>query len=137
MVFRNNWGIFMNLIDCYFDNLRQPNGEYRVGLRICCNEGDSTKSIIDFAKDLIGPVYANKVKVIRFIDNCSDTCGKYAEYDLEATVDCIFKDRDEAYHFVYVLGNMGTWPDKSFAEVEAILDGMLSDDTIIGIDMGE
>lgn len=128
MLFRNNWSIFM--LDCYFGNLKQPNGEYRVGLRICCDEDDSTKSIIDFAKGLVGERYADKVKVIRFIDNCSDLCGKYAEYDLEATVDCIFKDRDEAYHFVYVLGNMGTWPDKSFVEVEAILDGMLSDDTI-------
>ena len=136
MIFRNNWGMFM--LDCYFDNLKQPNGEYRVGLRICCNEDDSTKSIIDFAKNLVGPAYADKVKVIRFIDNCSDSCGKYAEYDLEATVDCIFKDRDEAYHFVYVLGSMPVWPDKSFVEVEAILDGMLNDDTtIIGIDMGE
>ena len=136
MIFRNNWGMFM--LDCYFDNLKQPNGEYRVGLRICCDEDDSTKSIIDFAKDLVGPVYADKVKVIRFIDNCSELCGKYAEYDLEATVDCIFKDRDEAYHFVYVLGSMPVWPDKSFVEVEAIIDGMLNDDTtIIGIDMGE
>ena len=136
MVFRNNWRMFM--LDCYFDNLKQPNGEYRVGLRICCDEDDSTKSIIDFAKDLVGPVYADKVKVIRFIDNCSELCGKYADYDLEATVDCIFKDRDEAYHFVYVLGSMPVWPDKSFAEVEAILDGMLNDDTtIIGVDMGE
>ena len=33
---------------------------------------------------------------------------------------------------------MGAWPDKSFVEVEAILDGMLNDDTtIIGVDMGE
>ena len=136
MIFRNNWGMFM--LDCYFDNLKQPNGEYRVGLRICCDEDDSTKSIIDFAKGLVGPAYADKVKVIRFIDNCSELYGKYAEYDLEATVDCIFKDRDEAYHFVYVLGSMPVWPDKSFAEVEAILDGMLNDDaTIIGIDMGE
>ena len=136
MIFRNNWGMFM--LDCYFGNLRQPNGEYRVGLRICCNEDDSTKSIMDFAKDLVGPVYADKVKVIRFIDNCSELCGKYAEYDLEATVDCIFKDRDEAYHFVYVLGSMPVWPDKSFVEVEAILAGMLNDNTtIIGIDMGE
>lgn len=136
MIFRNNWGMFM--LDSYFDNLKQPNGEYRVGLRICCDEDDSTKSIIDFAKGIVGEHYADKVKVIRFIDNCSDLCGTYAEYDLEATVDCIFKDRDEAYHFVYVLGNMGTWPDKSFAEVEAILDGMLNDDTtIIGVDMGE
>ena len=136
MIFRNNWGMLM--LDCYFDNLKQPNGEYRVGLRICCDEDDSTKSIIDFAKGLVGEHYADKVKVIRFIDNCSDLCGKYAEYDLEATVDCIFKDRDEAYHFVYVLGSMPVWPDKSFAEVEAILDGMLNDDTtIIGIDMGE
>ena len=128
----------MFMLDCYFDNLKQPNGEYRVGLRICCDEDDSTKSIIDFAKNLVGERYADKVKVIRFIDNCSDLCGKYAEYDLEATVDCIFKDRDEAYHFVYVLGNMSTWPDKSFVEVEAILDGMLNDDTtIIGVDMGE
>ena len=128
MIFRNNWGMFM--LDCYFDNRKQPNGEYRVGLRICCDEDDSTKSIIDFAKNLVGERYADKVKVIRFIDNCSDLCGKYAEYDLEATVDCIFKDRDEAYHFVYVLSNMDTWPDKSFAEVEAILDDMLNDDTI-------
>ena len=136
MIFRNNWGMFM--LDCYFDNLKQPNGEYRVGLRICCNEDDSTKSIIDFAKNLVGERYADKVKVIRFIDNCSELCGNYAEYDLEATVDCIFKDRDEAYHFVYVLGSMPVWPDKSFAEVEAILDDMLNDDTtIIGIDMGE
>ena len=136
MIFRNNWGMFM--LDYYFDNLKQPNGEYRVGLRICCDEDDSTKSIIDFAKGLVGEHYADKVKVIRFIDNCSELCGKYAEYDLEATVDCIFKDRDEAYHFVYVLGNMGAWPDKSFVEVEAILGGMLNDDTtIIGVDMGE
>ena len=84
---------------------------------------------------LVGPVYADKVKVIRFIDNCSELCGKYAEYDLEATVDCIFKDRDEAYHFVYVLGSMPVWPDKSFAEVEAILDGMLSDDTVDNSDL--
>lgn len=135
MIFRNNWGMFM--LDCYFDNLKQPNGEYRVGLRICCDEDDSTKSIMDFAKNLVGERYANNVKVIRTIDTCSDPCGKYAEYDLEATVDCIFKDRDEAYHFVYVLGNMGTWPDKSFVEVEAILDGMLNVGTVIGIDMGE
>ena len=136
MVFRNNWGMFM--IDRYFDNLRQPNGEYRVGLRICCDEDDSTKSIIDFAKDLVGPVYADKVKVIRGLDTIHNASVRYSNYDLEATVDCIFKDRDEAYHFVYVLSNMSTWPDKSFAEVEAILDGMLSDDTtIIGIDMGE
>lgn len=136
MIFRNNWGMFM--IDSYFDNLKQPNGEYRIGIRVCCDEEDSTKSIIDFVKDLVGPEYADKVKVIRFIDNCSELCGKYAEYDLEATVDCIFKDRDEAYHFMYVLGSMPVWPDKSFAEVEAILDGMLNDDTtIIGIDMGE
>ena len=41
-------------------------------------------------------------------------------------------------HFVYVLGNMDTWPDKSFVEVDAILDGMLNDGTtIIGVDMGE
>ena len=133
MVFRNNWGMFM--LDCYFDNLRQLNGEYRVGLRICCDEDDSTKSIIDFAKDIVGPVYADKVKVIRFIDNCSELCGKYAEYDLEATVDCIFKDRDEAYHFVYILGNMGAWPDKSFVEVEAILAGMLNDDIIDNSDL--
>lgn len=132
MVFRNNWGMFM--IDCYFDNLKQPNGEYRIGIRVCCDEEDSTRSIIDFVKDLVGPEYASKVKTIRSIDNNGDVCGKYAEYDLEATVDCIFKDRDEAYHFVYVLGNMDTWPDKSFVEV----DGMLNDDTtIIGVDMGE
>ena len=135
MIFRNNWGMFM--LDCYFDNLKQLNGEHRVGLRICCDEDDSTKSIIDFAKNLVGERYANNVKVIRFIDNCSELCGKYAEYDLEATVDCIFKDRDEAYHFVYVLGSMPVWPDKSFVEVEAIIDGTLNDDTIIGIDMGE
>ena len=136
MIFRNNWGMFM--IDCYFDNLKQPNCEYRVGLRICCDEDDSTKSIIDFAKSLVGPVYADKVKAIRAIDNCGEPFGEYAEYDLEATVDCIFKDRDEAYRFVNVLGNMNTWPDKSFVEVEAILDGMLNDDTtIIGVDMGE
>lgn len=136
MVFRNNWGMFM--IDRYFDNLRQPNGEYRVGLRICCDEDDSTKSIIDFAKDLVGDRYANNVKVIRGLDTIHNASVRYSNYDLEATVDCIFKDRDEAYHFVYVLSNMSTWPDKSFAEVEAILDGMLSDDTtIIGIDMGE
>lgn len=133
MVFRNNWGMFM--IDCYFDNLKQPNGEYRVGLRICCDEEDSTKSIIDFVKDLVGPEYASKVKAIRSIDNNSDDCGKYSEYELEATVDCIFKDKDEAYHFVNVLSNMSTWPDKSFAEVEAIIDGMLSDETTVGIDL--
>ena len=136
MIFRNNWGMFM--LDCYFDNLKQPNGEYRVGLRICCDEDDSTKSIIDFAKNLVGPAYADKVKASRFIDNCSDPCGKYAEDELEVTVDCIFKDRDEAYHFVYGLGSMPVWPDKSFAKVEAILDSMLNNDTtIIAIDMGE
>lgn len=136
MVFRNNWGMFM--LDCYFNNLRQPNGEYRVGLRICCNEDDSTKSIIGFAKDLVGDHYANNVKVIRAIDNCGELFGKYAEYTLEATVDCIFKDHDEAYHFVYVLGSMPVWPDKSFTEVEAIIDGMLNDDTtIIGVDTEE
>lgn len=134
MVFRNNWGMFM--IDCYFGNLKQPNGEYRVGIRVCCDEEDSTKSIIDFVKDLVGPEYASKVKTIRSIDNNGDDCGKYSEYELEAIVDCIFRDRDEAYHFVYVLGSMPVWPDKSFIEVEAILDGMLHDDTtIIGIDM--
>lgn len=136
MVFRNNWGMFM--LGCYFNNLRLPNGEYRVGLRICCDENDSTKSIIDFAKNIVGDRYANNVKVIRAIDNCGEPFGKYAEYDLEATVDCIFKDHDEAYHFVHVLGNMSVWPDKSFTEVEAILDGMLNDDTTnIGVDTEE
>ena len=133
MIFRNNWGMFM--IDCYFDNLRQPNGEYRVGLRICCDEDDSTKSIIDFAKSLVGPVYADKVKTIRGLDTIHNASVRYSNYDLEATVDCIFKDRDEAYHFVYVLGNMDTWPDKSFTEVEAILDGMLSDGPVDNSDL--
>ena len=133
MIFRNNWGMFM--LDCYFDNLKQPNGEYRVGLRICCNEDDSTKSIIDFAKNLVGPVYADKVKTIRGLDTIHNASVRYSNYELEATVDCIFKDRDEAYHFVYVLSNMGAWPDKSFVEVEAILDGMLSDGTFDNSDL--
>ena len=133
MIFRNNWGMFM--LDCYFDNLKQPNGEYRVGLRICCDEDDSTKSIIDFAKNLVGPAYADKVKVIRGLDTIHNASVRYSSYDLEATVDCIFKDRDEAYHFVYVLSNMGVWPDKSFAEVEAILDDMLNDDTVDNSDL--
>lgn len=134
MVFRNNWGMFM--LDCYFDNLKQPNGEYRIGIRVCCNEEDSTKSIIDFVKDLVGPGYASKVRSIRCINNNNDNNGKYSEYELEATVDCIFNDRDEAYHFVYVLGSMPVWPDKSFVEVEAIIEGMLNDETTIGIDLG-
>ena len=133
MIFRNNWGMFM--LDCYFDNLKQPNGEYRVGLRICCDEDDSTKSIIDFAKNLVGPAYADKVKVIRGLDTIHNASVRYSSYDLEATVDCIFKDRDEAYHFVYVLSNMGVWPDKSFAEVEAILDDILNDDTVDNSDL--
>lgn len=133
MVFRNNWGMFM--LDCYFDNLKQPNGEYRVGIRVCCNEEDSTKSIIDFVKDLVGPEYESKVKVIRSIDTNGDDCGPYSEYELEAIVDCIFRDRDEAYHFVYVLGSMPVWPDKSFVEVEAIIEGMLNDKTIIDTDL--
>lgn len=131
MIFRNGWGKFN--LDCYFDNLKQPNGEYRIGLRVCCDETDKTSDLLAFAKSIVGDKYAEYVKCIRFIDNNYALYGEYEKYALEAVVDMIFKDRDEAYRVVWILGSMSCWPDKTFEEVGVILENMLDKHNDIGL----
>lgn len=124
MYIHNGWSYFS--IDCYFENLRQPNGEYRVGVRVLCDDDNSTREIMDFVRGFVGFKWRNYVKCIRCIYSplppYDDT------YNSEATVDAIFKpeDRELAYKFVRILCEMNTYPGKTFTEVEAILDGLLN-----------
>lgn len=119
----NGWSHFN--IDSYFDNLRQQNGEYRVGIRVLCDDENSTVEIMDFVREFVGYNWWSYIKCIRGVYS---PLPPYDEtYDSEATVDAIFKPEDEelAYKFVHILCEMNAYPDKTFAEVEAILDGLL------------
>lgn len=122
------WSMFR--IDEFFSNLQQSNGDYRIGIRILCTDECKTGDLMDFCKNIVGPAYEGRVKSIRCIDNNPEVyCYDNVNLELMATVDCFFyaDEKEEAYRFVNILRNLNTYLGKSFDEVGAILDRMISD----------